>query len=210
MEIRFFVLYLPFIYKLEAKNDYKFQYSKSFEAKNVTVLEDYYILQPIAGLRLVKLGLIYGANASGKTTVLKALDFLRNLVLNPADKKTERLDFQPFLFDTSTIHQETQLSLEFLQNKIRYFYEVSFTQNAILKEILYFHKPNKALVFSRFSDTEKQLTHITFGSKIKKDKSFETILQANTLWNNTVLGGFLKTNIERIELKEVTDWFSSA
>jgi AAA15 family ATPase/GTPase len=181
----------------------------SFEAKNNTVLEDYYIVQPITGLRLVKLGLIYGANASGKTTVLKALDFLRNIVLNPADKKTERLDFQPFLFDNDTIHQGTQLTIEFIQNKIRYFYEVVLTQNAILKEILYFHKPNKALVFSRFSDIEKQLTHITFGSKIKKDKSFETILQANTLWNNTVLGGFLKTNIERIELKEVTDWFST-
>ena len=32
-------------------------------------------------------------------------------------------------------------------------------------------------------------------------------MESNTLWNNTVLGGFLKTNIELKELKEVTDWF---
>lgn len=37
----------------------------SFEADKSEHLEDYYII-PINGLRLLKLGLIYGANASGK------------------------------------------------------------------------------------------------------------------------------------------------
>jgi AAA15 family ATPase/GTPase len=55
----------------------------------------------------------------------------------------------------------------------------------------------------------KQFTNIYFGSKIKKDKTFEKTLESNTLWNNTVLGGFLKTNIELKELKEVTDWFKN-
>ena len=41
------------------------------------------------------------------------------------------------------------------------------------------------------------------------DKSFKKTLESNTIWNNTVLGGFLKTNIELKELKEVTDWFSN-
>src|SRR5690606_19139477 len=31
----------------------------------------------------------------------------------------------------------------------------------------------------------------------------------NTLWNNTVLGGFLKTNIDLKELQEVVDWFGN-
>jgi hypothetical protein len=52
-----------------------------------------------AGKRPLKLALIYGANASGKTTVLKALDFLRDLVVNPKEKKTDILDFSPYLFD---------------------------------------------------------------------------------------------------------------
>jgi AAA15 family ATPase/GTPase len=43
----------------------------SFEADKSTQLEDYYIIPAIGGLRLLKLGLIYGANASGKTTILK-------------------------------------------------------------------------------------------------------------------------------------------
>ena len=61
----------------------------SFMANKSEHLEDYYIIEPIKGLRLNKLALIYGANASGKTTVLKALDFLQDICTNPFDRKTE-------------------------------------------------------------------------------------------------------------------------
>src|SRR5690606_1332709 len=50
---------------------------------------------------------------------------------------------------------------------------------------------------------------ITFGSKITTDKVFEKTLEANTLWNNTVLGGYLKTNIDLKELQEVVEWFGN-
>ena len=81
----------------------------SFEADKSDHLENYYII-PINGLRLLKLGLIYGANASGKTTILKALQFLRNIVLEPETKKTEEFDFKPFLFDSVSQKQNSILS----------------------------------------------------------------------------------------------------
>ncbi|MDR3287496.1 MAG: ATP-binding protein [Prevotellaceae bacterium] len=179
----------------------------SFEADKSTHLEDYYVINE-NGLRLLKLGLIYGANASGKTTILKALDFLRDIVLKPKDKKTEAFDFKPFLFDTNTPNQNTFFSIEFFQRKIRYLYEVELNEKAIVKEELYFYNPNRANVFKRTTDLDKQFSAITFGSKIKVDKVFEKTLVSYTLWNNTVLGGFLKTNMESEELKDVTDWFS--
>ena len=74
----------------------------SFLANKSDHLEDYYIIEPIKGLRLNKLALIYGANASGKTTVLKALNFLKRICTQPFDKKTEKFDFEPFLFDENT------------------------------------------------------------------------------------------------------------
>ena len=179
----------------------------SFEADKSTHLEDYYVIQTIGGLRLLKLGLIYGANASGKTTVLKALEFLRNLVLEPEEKKTESLDFNPFMFDSITPHENSILSIDFIQNNTRYFYEVEFNKQAIAREELNFYNPNKATVFKRTTDMNKQFSEISFGSKIKKDRTFEKTLESNTLWNNTVLGGFLKTNMELKELKDATDWF---
>jgi len=180
----------------------------SFEADNSTHLEDYYVI-PTNGLRLLKLGLIYGANASGKTTVLKALDFLRSIVLTPKEKKTDIFDFNPFLFDVVTPKQNSILSIDFIQNNIRYSYEVELNKNAIVNEELRFFNPNKAIVFKRTTNLEKQISEITFGSKIKVDKISEKTLESNTLWNNTVLGGFLKTNIEIKELKDAIDWFQN-
>ncbi len=181
----------------------------SFEATKSTDLEVYYIIEPIKGLRLLKLALIYGANASGKTTILRALEFLRDLVLEPVEKKTEAFKYEPFLFDSSSPTQNSLISIDFIQNSIRYYYEVEFNKKAIVKEELNFHNPNKAKIFSRVTNLETQFTEISFGSKIKKDKTFEKTLEANTIWNNTVLGGFLKTNIDFKELKEVSDWFSN-
>ncbi len=180
----------------------------SFEADKSEHLENYYII-PINGLRLLKLGLIYGANASGKTTILKALDFLGNIVLHPQEKKTDIFDFNPFLFDSETPKQNTILSIEFIQNSVLYYYEVELNKKAVVSEKLDFYNSHKANVYKRSTNLETQFSEITFGSKIKTDKIFEKTLESNTLWNNTVLGGFLKTNIELKELKDATDWFSS-
>jgi len=179
----------------------------SFEADKSKHLEEYYII-PVNGLRLLKIGLIYGANASGKTTLLKAIDFLGKMVLNPLNKKTDTFEFEPFLFDATTPDKNTILSIEFIQSSIRYNYEVELNKNAIVSERLDFYSPNKANVYKRTTNLEKQFSEITFGSKIRTNKVFEKTLESNTLWNNTVLGGFLKTNIELKELKEATDWFS--
>lgn len=179
----------------------------SFEPSKTDHIEDTYIVN-VGGMKLLKLALIYGANASGKTTILSALDFLRDLVLMPNDKKTDKLDFEPFLFDSKTPNETSILNIEFIQSGIKYSYEVEFIKKAIVREELYFHNPRKANLFKRVTDLSNEYTDITFGSKIKIDKSFENALEANTLWNNTVLGGYLKTNIDFKELKPVINWFS--
>ena len=182
----------------------------SFEADDSNHLEDTYVVHT-AGKRLLKLALIYGANASGKTTVLKALDFLRDLVMNPKEKKTDILYFDPFLFDAQTPLQPTELSIEFVHEEVCHQYEIAFTRQAIISEALYIDtfERVRVLVYSRTTDIEEQLTKISFGDKITIDKNAQQVLELNTLWNNTVLGGFLKTNINLEEFRRVTDWFQN-
>lgn len=179
----------------------------TFEADKSDHLEDYYVIHA-GGYRLLKLGLIYGANASGKTTILKALDFLRELVLEPKDKKTEELDFTPYLFDEESAKTPCRLSIDFIQDETRYDYSVEIVRNAIVSEQLDYYAPKKANVYRRKTDMEHQFTEITFGSKIKTDAALRKALESNTLWNNTVLGGFLKTNVKLHELSEAVNWFS--
>ena len=179
----------------------------SFEADKSDHLEEAYVTR-CGGRRILKLALLYGANASGKTTVLKALDFLRQLVIKPKSKKTERLDFEPYLFNPDTPKQPTVLSIEFIRNEVRYAYRVEFTQEAVVAEELYaYYTPNKARIYQRTTDLERQFVEIKFGSKMTKSKAVKQSLTANTLWNDTVLGGYLKTNVDFKELQEVVDWF---
>ena len=180
----------------------------SFEADASNHLENTYVVHT-AGKRLLKLALIYGANASGKTTILKALDFLRDLVVNPKEKKTDILHFDPFLFDAQTPLQPTELSIEFVHEEVCYQYEIAFTSQAIISETLYIDTFEKVLVYNRTTDIEEQLTKISFGDKITIDKNALQVLELNTLWNNTVLGGFLKTNINLEEFRRVADWFQN-
>lgn len=179
----------------------------SFEADNSDHLENEYVITTKSGFRILKLGLIYGANASGKTTILKALDFLRDLVLEPEEKKTAQLRFSPYLFDPQTPHEPSTLTIEFIYSNIRYSYEVEFDRSSIIREELYHYKPGKANIFKRSTDLENRFTEIKFGSKISVDKVYKKTLESNTLWNNTVLGGYLKTNIDIEELRNVTAWF---
>ncbi len=183
----------------------------SFEADKSQHLEDYYIIRK-NGLRLLKLALIYGSNASGKTTILNALQFLMKIVLNSREQKTQSLNFEPFLFDQSTPKQNTIFYIDFIQNDIRYLYEIELNKKSVVKEKLSYAKnpknTKKALsIFERTTNFEKQLTNIAFNSEIEIDDVTSKTLVANTLWNNTVLSGFLKTNLESKELTDVVTWF---
>ena len=180
----------------------------SFEADASNHLENTYVVHT-AGKRLLKLALIYGANASGKTTILKALDFLRDLVVNPKEKKIDILHFDPFLFDAQTPLQPTELSIEFVHEEVCYQYEIAFTSQAVISEALYIDTFQKVLVYNRTTDIEEQFTKISFGDKITIDKNALQVLELNTLWNNTALGGFLKTNINLEEFRRVADWFGN-
>jgi AAA15 family ATPase/GTPase len=181
----------------------------SFIATGNQDLEEYYI-RKIGNQKILKLGLIYGANASGKTNILKALHFLREIVIHPFKDKNSPLPFSPFLFDEKTPKHNTIFSIEFIQNQIRYYYSVELNNLAIINETLYYYNPKKAIVFKRKTDLDKKLADIyEYGSKIKLLKEHKNALETNTLWNNTVLGGFLKTNIEFYQLKEATEWFKT-
>ena len=77
------------IIKFSVQNfsSFKEEQTLSFEADKSNHLENYYVINSETGHRLLKLGLIYGANASGKTNFIIALEFLRQMVLEPEEKK---------------------------------------------------------------------------------------------------------------------------
>jgi AAA15 family ATPase/GTPase len=168
-------------------------------------LDEYYVIQPKKGLKILKLALIFGANASGKTTILKALNFLRKINIKSFNDKSVEFGFKPFIFDNK--EKSTKFDLEFFINEKHYFYSVTLNKKAILEESLFFSIKRKTKIFERKTDIKKQVTTINFGEKIKLKKSSREMLISNTLSNDTVLAAFNKTNLESQLLKDAFDWF---
>ena len=94
---------------------------------------------------IFKTTIIYGQNASGKTNILKALEFLKLFILNAPTKKTDTINITPFIF-TNNIKENSSFEVEFLQNGVKYLYQLILNKNKIISEKLYFYNPNKALV----------------------------------------------------------------
>ncbi len=178
----------------------------SFEPAEREDLDEYYVVEPKKGIKILKAGLLFGPNASGKTNILNALNFFIQLVISPLDLKNKEFDFSPFML-TNT--DTTEFELEFFHQDTKYFYQVVLTQKAIISEKLYFFSPKKAVVYSRETDENKKLARVKFGSKIKVSKDEEKFIQGNTLWNNTVLGAYLKTNLDIPEITKAVAWFEN-
>jgi AAA15 family ATPase/GTPase len=159
------------------------------------------------GKKLLKLAYIYGPNASGKTTVLRAIDFLRTLWLDPAYVKDEELQYDPFLFRPDADNYSSLIELSFYMAGIRYIYEVNFSKKSIRAErMTVYHSNQPTELFRRETDLVKRLSHVYFGHAVKGAAIPLNALATATLHNNTVLGAFQKINVDLPVFEQLNKW----
>lgn len=177
----------------------------SFEASSDKVAEQYYTTV-INDTRILKLGILYGANASGKTNVLLALDFLRKLAISPKINKTQPIGFTPFLLDDVTKKEPGIFELIFFVEEVKHIYCIEVNNGAVLKETLkYYPGKQPAEVFSRV--TINGITRIQLGSKVKLNVAEQEKLQVNTLSNMSVISAYATANFIFPELERVYNYF---
>ncbi|MGD6730481.1 MAG: AAA family ATPase [Pleomorphochaeta sp.] len=80
--------------------------------------EDYLLVNASDKVKLLKLGILYGYNASGKSNPLEDMDFLRRLALYAPNAKDEETGFDPFLLDADSVNKSGVFSLIFYINNI--------------------------------------------------------------------------------------------
>lgn len=96
------------------------------------------------GMRLLPVTVMYGANSSGKSNVLKALKAMRDVILhsvrlNPMDK----LDAEPFCLDLTSCAEPTSYEIQFTLNDSRFRYGFDYTAESIVSEWLYEKRPGE-------------------------------------------------------------------
>ena len=105
---------------------------------------------PAAGGQVLKSVSVFGANASGKSNVIKGIKACVNMIRS-SHTYNENTIFQiaPFRFDGYD-KQPSSFYVRFILDEIEYEYSFSLTQTEILTEQLYYYpKGRRSLVFTR-------------------------------------------------------------
>lgn len=158
-----------------------------------------------AAPHLVRSAVIYGANASGKSNLIKALQYMRGVVLESAMlQPNQAFNVQPFRLDTTSAQEPTEFEVTFILEGVRYQYGFAMTPKRILREHLLVYKAFKPQRwFERQFDTETGKDHYEFGPGMKGQKSlWEGATRANALF----LSMAVQLNSET--LRPVFNWFA--
>lgn len=130
---------------------------------------------------ILRSAVIYGANASGKSNLLKGLvDFIEFIAISSSKKLNNTIQiYDPYLLDKTAETQSSDFEIEFILNQSRCVYSVSCLLSQIAYESLFFYpKGQKVLVFERENNNP-----IKFGSVLKGEKrSIEARLLPNQLF----------------------------
>jgi len=157
-----------------------------FRLKNYRSFRDEHALNLVAGtdstlsdncvdmgkLRLLKAAGIYGPNASGKSNLIKAINDMKELVLNSADAKPDAwIPIKPFLLDDPSQKQPTFFEVTFYLDGIRYQYGFTATTKRIQEEWLFaFPKGRSQLWYERKLKKSDNEYKWVFGTSLKGDK----------------------------------------
>ena len=100
--------------------------------------------------KFLKLQGLFGPNASGKSSILKAALFCRQLILDSFQNNEGTIfNFMPFKFD-GYFEKPSSFFINFITDGIEYEYSFKLTRNEILSEELYYYPgKRKAKIFTR-------------------------------------------------------------
>lgn len=195
-------------FKIKNYLSFKDEVTFSFEATADKNLEEYYVTEVVPGVRILKLGIVYGANASGKSNLISAFDFLSSFISKIRKDKDEKTGFIPFAFG-NTKDEAGRFELTFYVETRKYVYWIELNEDIVIDEALYFYPGTQpAMVFQRHYDQENGLSVIDYGSKIKIAKTAKAEIQLKTLKNTSFFAASQQVNYSIPEvIKEVKSWF---
>ena len=148
--------------------------------------------------KVLPLAALYGANGSGKTGLIDALDFMRHMVVDGV-AVDRPIPIEPYRLDPEVKDQPASFEVEILVDDRVYTYGFSATRRYIVEEHLQVQRTRSHdNIFFR----SRQRWH--FGSRYKTDRN--TFVAEGTRQNQLFLCNAISQNVN--ELKPIYDWFA--
>lgn len=156
---------------------------------------------------LLRSAVVYGANAGGKSNLIKALQYMRGVVLESAALQPGQTyeQLQPFKLDSTSAGEPSAFEVTFILGDVRYQYGFAMTAQRIVSEHLLVYKAFKPQRwFERHFDVESDKNVYEFGPGLKGPKS---VWEGATRPNALFLSMAVQLNSEA--LRPVFDWFAN-
>ena len=168
----------------------------SFEGSGISELKSN--LFSVGKVKLLRSIVVYGANSSGKSNLIKGFERMRELILNSVKlNDSEELAYSPFLLSTESEKEPTFFEIVFLQSSLLYRYGFEYNLTEITKEWLFQQKDSKSekTLFLR------TIEGIAVSDDFKEGTGKEELTNKNRLFISLVaqLGGGIS--------KKIMDWF---
>ncbi len=185
---------------------FSFKNFKSFKDENcldmeaTSLKEHEYNIAKTENIDLLKVAAIYGANASGKTNVLQAFDYMKKRILVSDDSKKNSPIDEENIYSFMINNEEVSLEVEILAKNDRiYKYGFEVLKNSIVSEWLYIKKVNKF-----YSIFEREKNNVTMKSNNKI--SGLANIDERTLFLNI----YSKIDKDNEDFNNVYEWFVNA
>jgi len=106
-------------------------------------------------IRLLSSAAIYGANASGKSNLVTAIDFMRSFVITSSNitDETRGIDVEPFRLSTETDEEPSCFEIVFVADRRHFRYGFEVTKERVEAEWLYVTpRVKESMLFKRTED----------------------------------------------------------
>lgn len=122
-------------------------------------------LMVVKGKRLLKGAVLYGANAAGKSNLIKAISFGKNIALRGVSNTVTINSY--FRIDPSAINRPGVFQFDIVSNGHFYSYgfAISYTKNVFLSEWLYLCDDGREICIFERNESEPFKTNIKFSKK---------------------------------------------
>lgn len=154
----------------------------ALKSSDGTLLEDHTF--KFGDTRVLKSVAIYGANASGKSNLIKAIRFCHAMVYQShTHNENTTFAFEPFKFDGYSEKPSTYF-IRFINKGVEYAYSFSLTKTEVVTESLYFFpKGRQKKIFTRderLGKTKKE--KYSFGTMIRRPMDVAENTSKKTLY----------------------------
>lgn len=196
------------IQELKIRNflSFKDEVTFSFEASNDKFAEESQVVTINENTRLLRFAIVYGYNASGKSNLLTALDFLSffwSVKPKDLDSKTGAVSFK---LDAVSADKPSGFELVFYVQNTKYWYQLELDQHQVyLEKLSYYKTTQPILLFERtLKDGRSEIQFNTRAEKISP--AAVDLISLNCLKNTSFFVARNQVNVNLPIIDAAKEW----